>query len=106
LARQQVFDRGALTLIHRYSGGIPRIVNLICEHCLVNAFVEGQKVVKAEMVEAISSDLDLCQGRPDSSALEAEPQSVPAGKFDLIEAIKMLAERLRHAEGIAHERKA
>jgi general secretion pathway protein A len=103
--QQEVFDQGALILIHRYSGGIPRIVNLMCEHCLVNAFVEGQQVIKAEIVEEISGDLDLSYGGSDSSALTEEP--VPAGKFELLEAIKALAERLRRLEeGIALERKA
>jgi type II secretory pathway predicted ATPase ExeA len=106
-ARQDVFDQGALMLIHRYSGGIPRVVNLMCEHCLVNAFVAGEKTVKAEMVEAISIDLDLRHGLYDSPAPLAEPQSVPAGKFELLEAIKALAEQVRHLEqGLAQERKA
>jgi len=103
---QEVFDPEARRTIHRHSGGIPRIINLICEHCLVNAFVEEQKVVKAEMVDAVAADLDLMAGTSDSTALSVESQSLPPGKFDLIEAIKTLAERLRHSElAIPHERK-
>jgi general secretion pathway protein A len=103
---QEVFDQDARRMIHRHSGGIPRIINVICEHCLVNAFVEGQKIVKAEMVDAVAADLDLVAGTADSIALSAESQSLSPGKFDLIEAIKMLAERLRHSElAIPHERK-
>ena len=30
--------------IHRYANGIPRVINLLCEHCLVSAFVDQQKV--------------------------------------------------------------
>lgn len=101
----QIFDPGALMLIHRYSGGIPRIVNLMCEHCLVTAFVEGQRVVTAEMVETISSDLDLGDCRPDATAMAAESRS--ASKFEVLEAIKALAEQVRHLErGFAQERKA
>src|SRR6266478_3963293 len=33
---QQIFDQDALALIHRYSAGIPRVVNLICELCLLH----------------------------------------------------------------------
>jgi len=103
----QVFDPEALVLIHRYSGGIPRVVNLMCEHCLVNAFVEGQKVVSADIVEAISSELDLDDCRPDSSVLATELRSVPATKFEVLEAIKALAEQVRYLEqGLAQERKA
>jgi general secretion pathway protein A len=104
--RQDVFDQDALLLIHRYSGGIPRMINLMCEHCLVNAFVEGQRIVKAEMVEAISGDLDLRLGEPESNALPLPPEYVP-GKMELLEALKALGERLRHIEQcMAQERKA
>jgi len=58
-------------------------------------------------VEAISIDLDLRHGLYDSPAPLTEPQSVPAGKFELLEAIKALAEQVRHLEqGLAQERKA
>jgi general secretion pathway protein A len=104
--RQDVFDRDALLLIHRYSGGIPRVINLMSEHCLVNAFVEGQRIVKAGMVEAISGDLDLHPCESESNAFPQPPQCVP-GKMELLEALKALSEWLRHIEeGIAQERKA
>ncbi len=32
-ATWQIFSPEALDLVHRYSRGIPRIINLICEHC-------------------------------------------------------------------------
>ena len=56
---QQIFDPDALAAIHRYSAGIPRVVNLICEHCLVSAFVDHQKVIVSSVVEAVARDFDL-----------------------------------------------
>jgi general secretion pathway protein A len=104
---ERVFDQEALISIHRYSGGIPRIVNLMCEHCLVTAFVEGKQVVNAEMVQAISFDLDLRPCESESIAFRKELQPAPAGKFELLEALKELGERLRYIEqGVAQGRKA
>jgi hypothetical protein len=58
-------------------------------------------------VEAISSELDLDDCRPDSSVLATELRSVPASKFEVLEAIKALAEQVRYLEqGLAQERKA
>ncbi len=45
---QQIFDPEALVAIHRYAAGIPRVINLICEHCLVSAFVDQQKADRAD----------------------------------------------------------
>src|ERR1700682_5654924 len=56
---QQIFDGDALTAIHRYSTGIPRVVNLLCEHCLVSSFVDQQKVIGPAVVEGVARDFDL-----------------------------------------------
>src|SRR6266851_3170214 len=48
---QQIFDAESLLAIHRYSNGIPRVVNLICEHCLVSAFVDQHKLVTTNVVD-------------------------------------------------------
>ena len=96
---QQIFEPDALLAIHRFSGGIPRVVNLVCEHCLVSAFVDQQKIVTADVVEAVARDFDL----GDSTVATTMPVTTPDGveKFDLVDALKTLAtlaERLRRSE--------
>src|SRR5579884_1980760 len=56
---QEIFDANALNAIYRYSGGIPRVINLLCEHCLVSAFVDQLKTVSANIVDAVARDFDL-----------------------------------------------
>ena len=100
---QPIFDPEALLAIYRYSSGIPRVVNLICEHCLVSAFVDQQKLVTSNVVEAVARDFDL--GDNGVSAAMATPppppQTASTEKFDLVEALKTLAtlaDRLRQSE--------
>ena len=93
---QPIFDGDALTAIHRYSNGIPRVVNLICEHCLVSAFVDQQKTVGLGIVEAVARDFDL----GDNHIVPPAP-TPPPEKFDLVDALKTLsnlAERLKEPE--------
>jgi general secretion pathway protein A len=97
---QQIFEPEALTAIHRYSNGIPRVVNLICEHCLVSAFVDQQKIVNTPVVEGVARDFDLADN---TSAQAMMPTAVNTytEKFDLLEALKTLAtiaERLRQSD--------
>jgi len=97
---QQVFDLEALVAIHRYAGGIPRLVNLICEHCLVSAFVDQQKVVASSVVDVVARDFDLSDSSV-SSAVAAAQQTQPGEKLDLVAALKSLAtltDRLSQAE--------
>jgi general secretion pathway protein A len=94
---QPIFDGDAFTAIYRYSNGIPRVVNLICEHCLVSAFVDQQKTVGPTIVDAVARDFDL----GDSPATLPPPPLASADKFDLTEALKTLsnlAERLKEPE--------
>jgi type II secretory pathway predicted ATPase ExeA len=54
-----VLSLEAIELVHQYSRGIPRLINLICEHALISAYVEQVKPVPARIVEGVSSELDL-----------------------------------------------
>ena len=94
---QQIFDDQALDAIHRYSNGIPRIVNLTCEHCLVSAFVDQRKMVTEEIVDAVARDFELDNNH--RSLVSAAP--VTPNKFDLVDALKTLsnlAERLKESQ--------
>ena len=58
-ARTTVFAPDAIELVYRYSNGIPRVINLICEHALLSGYVEQVKPVSASIVEAVAMELDL-----------------------------------------------
>jgi type II secretory pathway predicted ATPase ExeA len=95
---QEIFDPEAVAAIHRYATGIPRVINLICEHCLVSAFVDQQKVIGAAVVEAVARDFDLGE---ESSAESKNTANTNPEKADLVEALRSLAtlaDRLRQTE--------
>jgi general secretion pathway protein A len=58
-ASWQLFSVEALELIHRCSRGIPRLINLLCEHSLILAYVEQVQQVTATMVESVAAELEL-----------------------------------------------
>ncbi|HEV8711647.1 MAG TPA: AAA family ATPase [Candidatus Binatia bacterium] len=43
-------DRAALR-ISAYAGGIPRVINIVCDHCLLIGFAEQQRRIGTEIVE-------------------------------------------------------
>lgn len=55
------FTSGALAAVHRRSGGVPRLVNLICDRSLLAAYVAGERVVDAAMVRRAAREVS---GRP------------------------------------------
>ena len=57
--RWPLFSLEALDLIYRYSRGIPRIINLLCEHSLILAYVEQVQQVSTTIVESVAAELEL-----------------------------------------------
>jgi general secretion pathway protein A len=93
---QEIFTPEALSAIHRYAHGIPRVVNLICEHCLINAFADQQRVVTGDGVKAVARDFEL-EGNGSSISLAASSQTA-LNLAQTAETLVNLAERLRDAE--------
>jgi type II secretory pathway predicted ATPase ExeA len=54
-----LFAPAALELVHRYSRGIPRVINLLCEHSLIVAYVEQVQQVTPKIVEGVAIELEL-----------------------------------------------
>ncbi len=44
------FTKGAITLVHEKTGGVPRSINITCDRALTAAFVEGKRVVDRRIV--------------------------------------------------------
>ncbi len=57
--KEEIFDAESVNLIHQASAGIPRIINLICENCLISAYAEQSKRVIPSMVTAVINDLGI-----------------------------------------------
>jgi general secretion pathway protein A len=91
---QEIFNHDAMTALYRYSSGIPRVINLLCEHCLVSAFVDQQKVIGAGVVESVARDFELGDGVVGVPA----DSNGGANQFNVVEALRslaLLADRLR-----------
>jgi general secretion pathway protein A len=58
-----IFASDAMEAVHFYSRGIPRVINLLCEHGLINAYVEQVNPVPARMVEEAARDFLLDESR-------------------------------------------
>jgi len=66
-AHGSVFAPESVEAVHFYSRGIPRVMNLLCEHALINAYVEHLNPVPPQMVEEAARDFLMDEFRPVSS---------------------------------------
>jgi general secretion pathway protein A len=51
------FTRAALSAVHRVSGGIPRLINLICDRALLAGYVKGTRNIEAAMVRRAAEEV-------------------------------------------------
>jgi len=61
---EPIFTREAMDAVFLYSLGIPRVVNLLCEHSLVNAYVDQQRPILAKIVDDVAREFQLDEVEP------------------------------------------
>lgn len=58
-AARDLFTKGGLALIHRYSGGIPRVINTLCDNALLEGYLRKKADLDEELIHEVASDLKL-----------------------------------------------
>jgi general secretion pathway protein A len=79
--REPIFDSAAVEALHYYSRGIPRVMNLLCEHALINSYVEGLNPVPPPMVEEAARDFLMEEFRPLPASHGSSPHGDPRLSF-------------------------
>jgi type II secretory pathway predicted ATPase ExeA len=54
---RKIFEPGACDLVFRYAGGVPRLVNVLCDTAMLCAFAEEKAVVDEALVKAAVEEL-------------------------------------------------
>ncbi len=58
-ADHTIFDDAATREIFIYSGGFPRRINVICDHCLLSGYVQEQKIIDRTIVRECAKELKI-----------------------------------------------
>jgi len=56
---EPIFESDAVTSVHAYSHGIPRVINVLCDHALINSCADGSKTVSPRSVERAARECHL-----------------------------------------------
>jgi putative secretion ATPase (PEP-CTERM system associated) len=96
---QPIFTPEAIETMHAYSRGIPRLMNLLCEHALISAFVDQRRPIPPETVDEVAREFQLHEIDP----IAPPPEPAPAGgeNVRLMEALQTLVtlvDQLRHVD--------
>jgi general secretion pathway protein A len=78
------FTTGALFRIHRFSGGIPRLINLVCDRALLAGYVLEKSEIDRSVVRRAVKELGTTPARSEKSGLgRLAPLGSPAAWLSL-----------------------
>ena len=60
-AKEFLYDAEVIPLIHRYAGGVPRLINTISDNCLFEAYLRKMHKVDSRIAHSVAGDLGLLQ---------------------------------------------
>jgi type II secretory pathway predicted ATPase ExeA len=104
---EPIFSKEAIQTVHMYSRGIPRVVNLLCEHSLINAYVDSLRPVPAHLVEEVAQEFQLDEIEPTSSIGFLSRGEESATTQALLQNLDELLGRLRQVNFVpSRERKS
>jgi general secretion pathway protein A len=75
--RRQLFTAAAIRRIAAYSNGIPRVVNMVCDHCLLVGYAEQIREIDADIVKRAVAYLES-NGR---RSISLQPTRLRIGNF-------------------------
>jgi general secretion pathway protein A len=98
-----IFDETAIQEIYRHSGGIPRVINVLCEHALVSAFADQQKTISADIIETVTRDFAV---EKDIPARQEGDSNLTQDTRELVEALRGLVALADRLDGAFAEKKS
>jgi type II secretory pathway predicted ATPase ExeA len=100
--RVSLFSGTAIDTVHVYSGGIPRLINILCDNGLLSAYARRKECVEAAMIDEIAQELEItvsaqpvAVGRNNNVTSNGKANSFP----------QPLAKIFRHSDTAAPERR-
>lgn len=63
----EIFSKGAVHEIYKFSEGAPRLINIVCDRALLTGFLEGEKKIDAKMVAECAKELEISPYDEDES---------------------------------------
>jgi putative secretion ATPase (PEP-CTERM system associated) len=91
-----IFQDGSIDLIHNFSRGVPRLINILCDFLLLTAFIEKTKEISLDMVKDVISDLE--------KENKYWQDAIPERYFNGMKALKEMSKRAENPEEVSFKR--
>ena len=89
-----IFSAEAITAIHRASEGIPRVINMLSEQCLISGYVEQKTSISLELAQSAIKEVGASEPQALAAAANGTNGSgapVPSQNQVMLEMLKIMA---------------
>jgi hypothetical protein len=103
-----IFSPEAVETIYKYSRGIPRVANLLCENSLINSFVDQVKPVPPSVVHEAAHEFELDELDPMARPVVRNGEDPSKTVEGLLRSLNHLLQEMGRNNSMtsgAHERK-
>ncbi|MBU0972679.1 MAG: AAA family ATPase [Proteobacteria bacterium] len=108
---KRIFTPDAVQSIHRYARGLPRKINILCDHALLTGFVQNLEQIGAPIVNECAKDLSIAivpenkQAAPQKPIDEETAEPVPVAPDTQTASNRMADEHQNHITTATLEKK-
>jgi hypothetical protein len=85
----EIFPEATLVRILRYSKGIPRLINTICESSLINGYARQIRSITPEIIDQVATDSRLEQTAQPGLRKGLDRDAVLKGLFEMIQLLEI-----------------
>ncbi|GAB4390633.1 MAG: XrtA-associated ATPase [Thermodesulfovibrionales bacterium] len=107
------FSDDTIAIIHSFSRGVPRLINIVCDFLLLSAFAEDKRELSPELVREVVGEVEMENRYWGDEAEEARPEDGVVARLGRLEGelaalrgglgTEVLAERISRLEMIIKE---
>ncbi len=77
-AAHQIFHPEAVRKVAAYTGGYPRLINVLCDYALVTGYVKGARVIMPAIIDECARELHIPWGWPGTPPAAEEKAPAPS----------------------------
>ncbi|MGD9368048.1 MAG: AAA family ATPase, partial [Desulfobacteraceae bacterium] len=78
---KQIFKENAIQSVYDYSAGIPRLINIVCDHALLTGYSRNQKKIDADIITECVEELHIPAWRRSATSIRSFTGSLERTSF-------------------------
>ena len=78
---KEIFKKSARKALLDATGGIPRLINNVCDSALLAAYARGQETIGADLIREVATELHLIEPGSDPKTTALSPRSSPRWRW-------------------------